>query len=79
MPKEKLKNINDYRAALPLDQRAALQKLRQTVHAAAPQAEETSSYDLVAFRQDGSLVALGAAGQHDALYPMMHTGGQRGV
>jgi len=35
--------IDAYLAPLPADQRAALQKLRQTIHSAAPKAEECLS------------------------------------
>ena len=69
-PKSKPQTFDGYLAALPPDQRAALQKLRQVIHAAAPQAEEYIGYGLAAFRQDGPLVALGAAGAHCAFYPM---------
>ena len=68
--KPKPQTFDDYLAALPPDQRAALQKMRQTIHAAAPQAEEYIGYGLAAFRQDGPLVALGAAGGHCGFYPM---------
>src|SRR5205823_4816523 len=52
-------------------QRAALEKLRKTIQAAAPQAEEYISYQLPAFRLDGRpLVAFGAATNHCAFYPM---------
>ena len=53
------------------EQRAALEKLRQTIRAAAPKAEECISYGLAAFRLNGRpLVAFGAWGNHCALYPM---------
>jgi len=42
------------------DKRATLEKLRKTIRAAAPKAEECISYGLAAFRQNGMLVALGA-------------------
>jgi uncharacterized protein YdhG (YjbR/CyaY superfamily) len=53
------------------DQRAALEKLRKTIRAAAPQAEECISYELAAFRHDGRpLVAIGATANHCAFYLM---------
>jgi uncharacterized protein YdhG (YjbR/CyaY superfamily) len=53
------------------DKRAALDRLRRTVRAVAPRAEECMSYGLPAFRLDGKLlVALGATASHCALYPM---------
>ena len=69
----KPKTIDDYLARLDPDQRAALQKLRQTIQAAAPRAEECLSYSLPAFRQDGPLVAFGATRAHCAFYLMSAT------
>jgi len=66
----KPKNIDEYLAALSDDKRAALQKLRKTIRAAAPKAEECISYRLAAFRQNGMLVAFGATGNHCAFYLM---------
>ena len=66
----KPKTIDEYLAALPVDQRAVLEKLRKTIHAAAPQAEECISYQLAAFRYEGMLVAFGATKTHCAFYPM---------
>src|SRR4030095_10246181 len=67
----KPKTIDEYLAALGDAQRAALQNLRRTIQAAAPQAEEGISYGLAAFRLNGSpLVAFGASTRHWAFYPM---------
>ena len=58
-------------AGLPADQRAALQTLRQTIAAAAPEAEETISYGMSAFRYHGrALVAYAAFKAHCSLFPM---------
>jgi uncharacterized protein YdhG (YjbR/CyaY superfamily) len=63
--------IDEYLAALSADQRAALEKLRRTIRAAAPKAEECISYGLAAFRLNGKpLVAFGATANHCAFYPM---------
>jgi uncharacterized protein YdhG (YjbR/CyaY superfamily) len=65
------RSIDEYLASVRADQRAALQKLRKAIKAAAPRAEECISYSLPAFRLDGKmLVAMGARQQHCALYPM---------
>jgi uncharacterized protein YdhG (YjbR/CyaY superfamily) len=69
----KPKNIDDYLASLPDKQQAALEKLRKTIRAAAPKAEECISYGLAAFRQDGMLVGFGASAKHLAFYPMNST------
>lgn len=67
----KPRTIDEYLAPLPADQRAALQKLRKVIRAAAPRAEEYIGYGLAAFRLDGRpLVAFGAGANHCALYPM---------
>ena len=66
----KPKTIDEYLAALSDDKRAALEKLRKTIRAAAPKAEECISYQLAAFRQNGMLVGFGATANHCAFYPM---------
>ena len=38
--KSKIRTIDEYLAAVNADQRAALEKLRKTIHAVAPGAEE---------------------------------------
>jgi uncharacterized protein YdhG (YjbR/CyaY superfamily) len=63
-------NHEDYLAGLPDDQRAALEKLRRTIRAAAPRAEECISYQLPAFRLDGKvLVLFGATAKHCSFFP----------
>jgi uncharacterized protein YdhG (YjbR/CyaY superfamily) len=60
--------IDEYLAGLSTDQRAALAKLRQTIQAAAPQAEECISYGVPAFRQNGILVGFGATANHCSFF-----------
>lgn len=65
------RTIDDYLATLPDDKRAALEKLRKSIKAAAPNAEECISYRLPAFRLNGKvLVAFGATAKHCAFHPM---------
>jgi uncharacterized protein YdhG (YjbR/CyaY superfamily) len=66
----KPKTIDEYLAALSDDKRAALEKLRKNIRAAAPTAEECISYGLPAFRQNRMLVAFGATAKHCAFYLM---------
>ena len=62
--------IDDYLAPLSDEKRAALEKLRQTIKAAAPKAEECISYRIPGFRLDGKLlVSFGAAKRHCSFYP----------
>ena len=63
-------SVVDYLAALPEEQRIALEKLRKTIKAAAPKATETISYQMPAFKQDGRfLVSYAAFKDHCSLYP----------
>lgn len=64
-------SIDDYLDTLSPENRAALQKVRRAVHAAAPGAEECISYGMPAFRVDGKLIAgFKAATHHCSYYPM---------
>lgn len=67
---DKPTTIDEYLAGVSVDKRAALEKLRKAIRSAAPDAEECISYQLAAFRQDGMLVAFGAATNHCAFYLM---------
>lgn len=64
------KTIDDYLAPLDPDKRASLEKLRKTISAAAPKAEECISYGIPGFRLDGKpFVWFGAAANHCSFYP----------
>ena len=68
--KPRAATIDEYLAALPDDKRAALQRLRKTIRAAVPKAEECISYTMPAFRLDGRMLCwFGAASNHCAFYP----------
>ena len=61
---------DDYLAALSADKRTALQKLRRTIKAAAPEAEECISYGIPSFRLNGKLLVFYGAGKnHCSFYP----------
>jgi uncharacterized protein YdhG (YjbR/CyaY superfamily) len=63
--------IDAYLAGLPDDQRQALQRLRQTIAAAAPGAVEAISYGAPAFRyRDKPLVCYSASKAHVSFFPM---------
>ena len=47
--KTKPKTIDEYLARAKPEQRAALEKLRKTIHAVAPDVEESISYGLAGF------------------------------
>jgi uncharacterized protein YdhG (YjbR/CyaY superfamily) len=66
----KASTVREYLAQLTADKRAALQKLRQAINAAAPTAEECISYGIPALKLDGKmLVWFGAATNHCSFYP----------
>ena len=68
---QKARTIDEYLAGLDAESRAALQKLRRAIRAAAPEAEECISYGMPAFRLDGKLIAgFRAAAKHCSFHPM---------
>jgi uncharacterized protein YdhG (YjbR/CyaY superfamily) len=70
LAKSKPQNIDEYLASLNAKQRAALEKLRKAIKAAAPAAEECISYQLPSFRFGGKVIVwFGAATNHCAFYP----------
>lgn len=62
-------DFDGYFAQFPDDVRAILQKVRETIGAAAPDAREVISYQMPAFRQHGILVFFAAWKKHLGLYP----------
>jgi len=70
MIKRKPTSIDEYLKNVEPDHRRALEKLRRTIHAVTPKAEECISYGVPAFRLKGrSVVFFGAWANHCALYP----------
>ena len=70
LTKQKPRTIDDYLAGVSPAKRALLQKLRKTIRAVAPKAEECISYGIPAFRLNGrSLVFFGAWANHCSFYP----------
>ncbi len=63
------KTIDEYIAGFPQDVQAILQKLRQTVREAAPEAEETIKYQMPTFMLKGNLVHFAAFKNHIGFYP----------
>lgn len=62
-------NIDSYISQFPADVRAVLEKVRETISRAAPDATEVISYQMPAFRQHGILVYFAAWKHHIGLYP----------
>ena len=66
---KKAKDIDGYISQFPADVQAILQKVRTTISGAAPEAKETISYLMPAFKQHGMLVYFAAWEKHIGLYP----------
>ena len=66
---QKPKDIDGYISQFPADVQAILQKVRATISGAAPEAKETMSYLMPAFKQHGMLVYFAAWEKHIGLYP----------
>lgn len=63
-------SVEAYIASLPEASRAALEALRRTIRAAAPEADETIAYDMPAFRLGGRfLLSIGGYRRHCSLFP----------
>jgi uncharacterized protein YdhG (YjbR/CyaY superfamily) len=68
--KPRAQTIDEFLESLTADQRSALMKLRKTIRAAAPHAEECISYGIPAFRLGGKFfVGFGGSARHCAFYP----------
>ena len=64
------KTVGEYMRRVPADKRAALQKLRATIKAAAPRATEGISYGIPAMRLNGKvLVYFAAFANHCSFFP----------
>ena len=63
------RTVDDYIARFPPDVQSVLEKIRETVKAAAPNAQESISYRMPAFRLDGILVYFAAFKRHIGLFP----------
>jgi uncharacterized protein YdhG (YjbR/CyaY superfamily) len=64
-----IKTIDQYIARYPKDVQAKLEKIRLTIHKAAPEAQEKISYGLATFTYHGNLVHFGAYDTHIGFYP----------
>ena len=65
----KVSTIDEYIAQAPQDQQAVLQKLRETIQRAAPDATEKISWQMPTFWQKENLIQFAAHKNHLGLYP----------
>lgn len=67
--KVKFLTVDEYILQFPVEVQDVLQKLRAVIKAAAPEAEETISYQMPAFSLNGVLVYFAAWRDHIGFYP----------
>lgn len=69
MEKSKPETVDEYITGLPGTVQQIMQQIRMTIHSTAAGIEETISYQIPAFRQNGYLVYIAAYKRHIGLYP----------
>ena len=62
-------SINEYIARFPKEVQSILQKIRETIREAAPQAQEAISYQIPTFKLNGNLVHFAAYKDHVSFFP----------
>jgi uncharacterized protein YdhG (YjbR/CyaY superfamily) len=67
--KREFKTIDEYVKTFPVDVQRILEKIRETIRKAVPEAEETISYQMPAFKLNGNLVYFAASKNHIGFYP----------
>ena len=63
------RNVDEYLAGVPKEARAALEKLRQTIKAAAPMAAEVISYQMPMYKHHGMVIGFAAFKNHCSIFP----------
>jgi len=66
---KKFETIDEYIKPFPKDVQRLLERMRQTIHRAAPEAEEAISYQIPTFKLNGNLVHFAAFKNHIGFYP----------
>lgn len=67
--KDSANSIDEYIAAFPDEIQEILQKIRQVIHDAAPEAKEAISYQMPTFKLNGNLVHFAAFKDHIGFFP----------
>lgn len=70
VPTPKPANVDEYIGGFPNDVQEVLEKIRMTIHKAAPDAKEKISYSMPAFEQNGIVVYFAAFKNHIGLYAL---------
>ena len=63
------KDVDEYLAGVPKEARATLEKLRQTIKAAAPMASEVISYQMPMYKHHGMVIGFAAFKDHCSIFP----------
>lgn len=67
--KSTFQTVDEYIKTFPDNIQSLLESIRQTIQKAAPQAEETISYQIPTFKLNGNLVHFAAYKNHIGFYP----------
>lgn len=74
MAKASVQSVEDYLAKQPADVRGVLRRVRASIRKAVPAAEETISYQIPAYKLNGTCVVYFAGWKgHYSLYPVTDT------
>ena len=68
-PKKKIESIDHYIDNFPKEIQVILQRIRKVIKRAAPEAQETISYQIPTFKLNGNLVHFAAYKKHIGFYP----------
>jgi uncharacterized protein YdhG (YjbR/CyaY superfamily) len=63
------RNVDEYLAGVPKEARVVLEKLRQTIKAAAPMASEGISYQMPMYKHHGMVIGFAAFKNHCSIFP----------
>ena len=63
------RDVDEYLAGVPKEARATLNKLRQTIKAAAPMAAEVISYQMPMYKHHGMVIGFAAFKDHCSIFP----------
>jgi len=67
--RNQFKTIDEYVETFPEEVQGVLEKMRQTIRKAAPEAEEAISYQIPTFKLNGNLVHFAAFKNHISFFP----------
>jgi len=67
--RRRFQTVDDYISAFPKEVQDILEKLRQTIQKAAPEATQTINYGIPTFQLHGNLVHFAAFKNHIGFYP----------